>query len=182
LLLVALEVLMFRTVLLAGSLAVMAACNEPTDVDSASLTALEGELSPTLQGVWTLVEVEIQGGDNPRIVSGSQIQPSLLIYTDQYVSWAFVLGTEPRPLLGYDASDEELGAAARRYASASGTYERDGSTLRYYRTVALSPNAMLPENQPYVRELVSLSMYRLQTSSLPNADGVTVILRYNRVE
>ena len=91
-------------------------------------------------------------------------------------------GTEPRPLLGDNPSDEELGAAARRYTSAAGTYERGGSTLRYYRTVALSPNAMLPENQPYVRELVSLSIYRLQTSSLPNADGVTVILRYNRLE
>ena len=48
--------------------------------------------------------------------------------------------------------------------------------------VALGPNAMLPENQPYERELNSLPMYRLQTSSFPNEEGVTQILRYNRVE
>ena len=47
---------------------------------------------------------------------------------------------------------------------------------------ALSPNAMLPEYQPYERELISLSLYRLQTSSFPNEEGVTQILRYNRVE
>ncbi len=41
------------------------------------------------------------------------------------------------------------------------------------RIVALSPNAMLPENQPYERELISLSIYRLQTSSFPNEEGVT---------
>ena len=50
------------------------------------------------------------------------------------------------------------------------------------RFVALSPKAMLPEYQPYERELISLSMYRLQTSSFPNEEGVTQILRYNRVE
>lgn len=48
--------------------------------------------------------------------------------------------------------------------------------------VALGPNAMLPENQPYERELISLSMYRLQTSNFPNEEGVTQILRYDRVE
>ncbi len=173
---------MFRIALLAGSLALVAACDHPTELESASATALDVNSSPTLKGVWRLVERETQGGSNPRIETGSQIQPSLLIYTDEYFSWAFERGNEPRPLLGEYPSDEELGAAARRYTSASGTYERDGSVLRYNRIVAMSPNAMLPENQPYVRELVSLSMYRLQTSSLPNEEGVTQILRYNRVE
>ena len=50
------------------------------------------------------------------------------------------------------------------------------------RIAALSPNAMLPEYRPYERELIFLSMYRLQTSSFPNEEGSTQILRYNRVE
>lgn len=158
---------------------VLAACEEPTAVESAQSATVESENS--IEGVWRLVEREIQGGSNPRIESGSQIQPSILIYTEQYFSWNFVLGTEPRPLLDDSPSDAEIGAVARLYNSAAGTYELDGSMLRYNRIVSIGPARMLPENQPYVRQLVTLTSHSLETSAT-NPAGVTMILRYTRVE
>ncbi len=168
---------MLRVALLVGSLVLLAACDEPTDLESASERALDVESAAreALQGVWTLVAIEIRGGPNPRVEFGSQIQPSLLIYTEGYVMWAFVTGTEPRPV------DATIGEAARQYISAGGTYELDGSTLRYHRFVSLYPGAMVPANQPLVRELVTLTATSLETSGT-NANGVTTILRYTRLE
>ena len=158
---------------------VLAACVEPTDVEpTRSADVDSGE---SIYGVWRLVEREIQGGSNPRIESGSQVQPSILIYTEQYFSWNFVLGTEPRPLLDDSPTDADIGAVARLYNSAAGTYELDGSELRYYRMVSIGPGRMLAGNQPYVRELVGLGAHRLETSAT-NTTGVTTILRYTRVE
>ncbi len=157
----------------------LAACENPTDVESAQSAGVESGTS--IQGVWRLVEREIQGGSNPRIESGSQVQPSILIYTEQYFSWEFVLGTEPRLLLDDSRSDADIGGVARLYNSAAGTYELDGSTLRYDRIVSIRPARMLPGNQPYVRQLASLTSHRLETSAT-NAAGVTTILRYTRVE
>ena len=156
----------------------LAACEVPTDVESQSADVESGE---SIQGVWRLVEREIQGGANPRMESGSQVQPSILIYTEQYFSWQFVLGTEPRPLLDDSPSDADIGAVARLYNSAAGTYELNGSTLSYDRIVSIGPGRMLPGNQPYVRQLVSLTSHRLETRAT-NAAGVTMILRYTRLE
>ena len=156
---------------------VPAACVEPTDLES--VQSADVESGKSIEGVWRMVEREIRGGRNPRIES--QIQPSLLIYTEGYFMWALVLGTEPRPLLDDARSDAEIGAVARPYNSAAGTYELDGSTLSYSRIVSISPARMLPENQPYVRRLAALSSNRLETSAT-NAAGVTTILRYTRVE
>ncbi len=158
---------------------VLAACEEPTDVESAQ--SAEVESGTSIQGVWRLVEREIQGGSNPRIESGSQVQPSIVIYTEQYFSWTFVRGTETRPLLDDSPSDADIGRVARLYYSAAGTYELDGPTLRSNRIVSIRPSRMLPGNQPYVRQLASLTSHRLETSAT-NAAGVTTILRYTRVE
>ena len=69
----------------------------------------------------------------------------------------------------------------RLYNSAAGTYELDGSSLRYNRIVSIGPARMLPENQPYVRQLVTLTSNRLETATT-NSAGVTTILKYARVE
>ena len=34
----------------------------------------------SIEGVWRMDEREFQGGTNPRVESGAQVQPSLLIY------------------------------------------------------------------------------------------------------
>ncbi len=94
---------------------------------------------------------------------------------------ALVLGTESRPVPDGSPSDAEIAKAARLYNSAGGTYELDGSALRYNRIVSIGPGRMLPENQPYVRQLVTLTSNRLETATTSTA-GVTTTLKYARVE
>ncbi len=98
-----------------------------------------------------------------------------------YFMWALVLGTESRPVPDGSPSDAEIAKAARLYNSAGGTYELIGSTLRYNRVVSIGPGRMLPENQPYVRQLVTLTSNRLETATT-NTAGVTTTLKYTRVE
>ena len=163
------------TVLTVSLLASVTACSPITEPEGAGSEFGLVSAGLSIEGVWTLVEREIRGGPNPRVESGSQIQPSLLIYTERYVMWAFVTGTDVRPV------DATIAGAASRYISAGAAYELDGSTIRYHRFVSLHPGAMLPANQPLVRELVALTATSLETSG-SNADGVTTILRYTRLE
>ena len=135
----------------------------------------------SIEGVWKMVERETRGGANARIESGPQIQPSYLIYTDGYFMWSFLTGTEPRPFLGQSPTDAELIAVWQQYNTAAGTYELKDRTLTYTRLVTLDPALMLPVNQPLLRQLIVLTSDRLETS-FTDADGVTTILKYTRVE
>ena len=72
------------------------------------LTTPAVSAAQSIEGVWQLVEREFRGGPNARIESGSQIQPSFLIYTEGYFMWSFLTGTEPRPFLGSSPADEAL--------------------------------------------------------------------------
>ena len=136
----------------------------------------------SIQGVWEGVEMRIIGGPNDGQVT--PVQPRLLIYTEAYFMWAFVTGTEPRPLLPPpgEATDEQVAAAARQYLSVAGTYIRDGATLTYNRLISSIPNLMAPENQPQApRTIRLLTKNRLETQ-VTNAEGVTTVLVYRRVE
>ena len=135
----------------------------------------------SIEGVWRGTEVEIVGGPNAGVTQLAN--PRLLIYTEGYFMWAFDNAAEPRALLPPPAetSDEEFGRVARQYGSVAGTYIRDGATLEYNRLISLVPNQMVPENQPFVREISTLTSNRLETTGT-NAAGVTTINRYTRVE
>jgi hypothetical protein len=141
-----------------------------------ALTTPVGGLAQTLEGVWQGTEIEVIGGPNPGVTILDV--PRLLIYTDAYYMWAFESGGQPRPLGDTDA---EVAQAARLYQSNAGTYMREGSTITYTRMVALNPNLMLPENQQQVRQIRVLTADRLETQAT-NAEGVTTILKYRRVE
>ena len=138
-------------------------------------------LAQSIEGVWRGTEIEVVGGPNAGVTQLAN--PRLLIYTEGYFMWSFVLGQDPRPMLPPPAetSDAEFGQVAQQYASAAGTYTRDGATLRYNRQIALVPNQMVPEAQPLVREISMLTSNRLETTAT-NAAGVTTINRYTRVE
>ena len=149
---------------------------------SLALLAPQVALAQSLEGVWRGIGQRTIGGPN----DGQVIEydnPRLLIYTDAFFMWAFVTGPGPRPLLPPpgEASDAEIAEVTRRYASVAGTYIRDGATLTYNRLISLIPNQMVPENQPAVRVIRTLTANRLQTQAT-NADGVTVVLTYTRVE
>ncbi len=156
---------MFRIVLLTVSLA---------------LLAPQVSVAQSIEGVWRLVEREVQGGPNARIESGSLIQPGLLIYTEGYFAYLIDNSTEPRPVIE-QATNAQIVASINPLAFAAGTYQLDGSTLRYDRMTNINPNGVLPENQPLVRQLENLTSNRLETS-LTNANGVKTILKYTRVE
>lgn len=142
-----------------------------------SLTAT----AQSLVGVWEMVETETIGGPDAGVYPVPNYR--LLIYTESYFSWIFDQATGPRPMLPPPAetSDAEFGAVARFMNVSGGTYQRVGSTIIYNRLVAVAPNAMAPENQPLVREIRTLTPFRLETQ-VTNNQGITQILRYRRAE
>jgi hypothetical protein len=105
----------------------------------------------------------------------------LLIYTDAFFMWTFGGTTQPRPLADADASDAEIVQAIQGYQGVGGTYQVVGREILYNRLVSLNPGGALPENQPLVREIRTLTQNRMETE-LTNAEGVTTVLIYTRVE
>ena len=113
------------------------------------MTPLMGS-AQSIQGAWRMVEREFQGGPNAGIQSGSQIQPSFLIYTEGYYSVTFVGGVEPRTtVFSEEPTDAELVAVWQPFSSQAGTYELNGTTLTYTIHAAKNPPQMLPENDRY---------------------------------
>ncbi len=147
---------------------------------SLALLAPQVSFAQSIEGVWRLVEREVQGGSNPRMESGSLIQPGLFILTEGHFAYLIDNGTEHRSAV-QEATDAQIVESINPLAFAAGTYQFDGSTLRYVRVTAINPFAILPENQPQVRQVERLTANRLETSAT-NANGVKTILKYNRVE
>lgn len=130
----------------------------------------------SIEGVWQAVEVELRGGPNPGI---RPVQPGLLLFTDRHFAWVLDSNTEPRRPVA-DATDAQIVALLQGVAANAGTYEIEGATIRYFRTVAIDPAAVQPEAQPFERRF-RITGDRLETTGT-NANGVTTINRYRRVE
>jgi hypothetical protein len=129
----------------------------------------------SLVGVWKGTEIEVLNGPDAGVTAYEN--PRYLIYTNTHFMWAFEENGE-RPT---GDSDAEVSQAAQMYQSVAGTYIRDGATIMYNRVIALNPNGMLPESQPLTRQIRLLTPNALETQ-LTNAEGVTSVLRYVRVE
>jgi len=131
----------------------------------------------SLKGVWLGVSQFTIGGPNDGQLT-EFTQQRYLIYTDAFFNYTFVLeGDRPTG----DLSDAQFLQAASQYVAIGGTYIRDGFIIRYNRRVSLNPNASLPENQPQIREIRTLTANRLVTQVTDDA-GVTTLLIYNRIE
>ena len=135
----------------------------------------------SLVGVWRGTEMVTEGGPNEGTISGSDVQPRLLFYTQNHYSVLFVNGTEPRPLIPENATESDLVAAWGPLAAQAGTYEVNGSTITYHIVVAKARNGMLPENATYSREF-SINGDILQTIGTNAAGTVTTTFTYRRVE
>ena len=113
------------------------------------------EAPPTIEGVWTIEEMETVGRSDEGI--NSNPQPSLFIFTKQHYSVMFVSGIEPRPLFKTTTpSEKEIAAAYNVFIANSGTYsvslksrvdssggfELEGSNLVLHPSVAKDPNFM----------------------------------------
>ncbi len=155
---------MVRIVLLAGCLA---------------LLAPQVTLAQSIEGVWRMVEFEVEGGPNPAVFT--PVQPSLFILTEGHFAYLIDTSAERRPAL-QDPTDAQIVESIAPLTFAAGTYQFDGSTLRYVRLTAINPNAVLPENQPQVRQVERLTANRLETSATNQQTGAKTILKYNRVE
>lgn len=130
----------------------------------------------SLKGVWRGTEVEVVNGPDAGVTVFEH--PRLLNYTDTHFFLLFETEGGPRPL---GDSDGEISEAAQRFQAWGGTYIRDGVDIIYNRTLTLNPNGMLPEAQPLVRQIRTLTPTMLETQGT-NPDGITTILRYERVE
>lgn len=131
----------------------------------------------SIQGIWRLVQREVQGGPNAGVYP---VQGGILVYGRTHFAWALDMAPQSRPVRE-SPSDAQVVEAIQFYTSTAGTYQLNGKEIRYQRTVNLAPAGMQPENQPQVRQVRSLTQDRLETSGT-SADGITTILRYERVE
>ena len=134
----------------------------------------------SLEGVWRRTEGVTEGGPNAGTISGSDMQPGLLIYTQDHYSVVVLNGTEARPLIPQNPTDADLVATWGPLAAQSGTYEVNGSTITYHRVVAKAAANMLPANATFSREF-RIDGNTLQTSGT-NADGSVTTFTYRRVE
>ena len=80
-------------------------------------------------------------------MSGSDVQPSLYIFTAEHYSITQVVGSNPRPNLPADPNNgtaAELLAVYGPFAANAGTYEIQGATLTFHMSVARNPINMTP--------------------------------------
>ena len=146
---------------------------------AASLTMISPTLASaqSLKGVWLgVAQLTIGGPNDGQLVEFNATR--YLIYTDAFFNYTFVPeGEQPTG----DLTDAQIVQRATTYVSVGGTYMRDGTRIVYNRRVTLNPNTMLPENQPQIREIRTLTANRLVTQAT-NANGVTTLLIYDRLE
>lgn len=131
----------------------------------------------SIEGVWIGTAQQIIGGDN----EGTEeiTNPRILIYTKAFFSWSFE--NNDREVVQGSASDRQIADALRGLNIAAGTYMVVGDQIKYIRYVTGNPNGQLPENQPFIRDIRTLTATRLETA-VTNDEGVTTILRYRRAE
>lgn len=98
-------------------------------------------LAQSLEGVWIVDHVIVGGGEDEGDYT-TELQPGLFFFTKSHYSRMYVNGTEPRAVSGDVATDEERLAAADSFTANAGTYEVQGSTITFTRSVAKNPRAM----------------------------------------
>ena len=95
----------------------------------------------SLEGVWKPVQIVIDTGPD-RGRHTSDVQPGQLIFTKHHYSMMFVQGFMARPIPSDSARNEDLAPLFVPFTANAGTYERKGSTLTFYPTIAKNPRVM----------------------------------------
>jgi len=98
-------------------------------------------LAQSLEGVWTVDEVVIGGGEDEGRHT-ADVQPGRYFFVGSNYSVMFVRGWEPRTLLSEDRTDEERLAAWSLFTANAGRFEVQGSTVTFTPSVAKNPNSM----------------------------------------
>lgn len=131
---------MSRSLLVWGVLLpiVTAACtasDEPTD------TAIS-DVPLELSGAWTIQNVKLESGE----LAGSHtfdVQPSVVIFTDDHYSVVAVSGFAHRGYIGSEPTDEEIARTYAPFVGHSGQYTLDDGDLRLSPLVAKDPGQMV---------------------------------------
>ncbi|KPL14222.1 MAG: hypothetical protein AMS26_11520 [Bacteroides sp. SM23_62] len=127
---------MIRTLLsicLIAGLSLLMAC--VTVIDASN----KGTAPTTIQGIWTIEEMEVGIGENKR---ATVPQAFMLFIGEQYYSAIRDFSQEPRPDWGVGSPEEGSAASVMGFMADAGKYEYDGSTFVVHHQVAMIPNLM----------------------------------------
>jgi hypothetical protein len=161
--------------------------------------------SPSIQGVWRVVELTIpaspldpgDGGSpgasrqDPFSAFGpgthTHLQPQMMIFTSRHYSRTTDAAVQPRPSTGYRTPGkptlEELQAQWGPFVANAGTYELAADILTLRAVVAKNPGAQRANN--FTRLTVKLEGHSLWLTPIENEAGrisLPVTLKFERVE
>ncbi len=158
-------------------------------------TPMAGQSTPSIQGVWRVVERTIPASADGRqdpfgaFSGGTQtsLQPELTIFTATHYSRTTDTAAQPRPTTGYKIPGkptlEELQAEWGPFVANAGTYEVSGTTLTLRAIVAKNPRAQAEKN--FTRLAIKLEGNNLWLTPLETENGkigAPVTSKYVRVE
>jgi hypothetical protein len=156
------------------------------------LSAL-GQSTPSIQGVWRVVEVTIvepaPGGSALGLPKGTHtnVQPGLLIFTGKHYSNVGDLAAKPRPTAPFKVAGkptaDEMQSLWGPFAANSGTYELTGTTLTRRPMVAKNPANQT--GKYFTRSTIKLDGNNLWITGIETSAGKTAnpgTIKYVRVE
>jgi hypothetical protein len=99
------------------------------------------EVLPVLEGVWQRAEVVLDSGPDagPHLID---VQPSIYIFSKSHYGISAAEGFRPRPSLGEDPTDAELGQAFVPYTAETGAYTVADNKLTLVPLVTKDPAEM----------------------------------------
>lgn len=146
-------------------------CGSPS-AENESPTAAD-----SLEGAWRRVEVANADG------SAGTSRPGLRLYIDGYYSSQLEQSMEPRPQQPDSAAtDAQLAAAWRAFASNGGTYDVSGDVITERRFIAKDPGNMLEDSfATLTYRLVADTLWLTQTANQIGPTTNPSTARYVRV-
>ena len=167
----------------------------PLLVVTLAMAPITAQTTPSIEGVWRLVELTITdspaGRQDPfgAFIAGTHtsLQPDLMIFTRRHYSRTTDTAAQPRPTAGYKIPGkptvEELQAEWGPFVANAGTYEVSGTTLTLRAIVAKNPRAQNTNN--FTRLAIKLDGNSLWLTPVGNEAGQIpnpVTGKYVRVE
>ncbi len=156
---------------------------------------MAGQSTRSIQGVWReserTIPASVAGRQDPfgAFPAGTHtnLQTTLVIFTDRHYSRTSDTAAQPRPTTGYKTPGkptlEELQAEWGPFAANAGTYEVSGTTLTLHAIVAKNPRAQREKN--FTRLTVKLDGNNLWLTPMETESGTIaapVTSKYVRVE
>ncbi len=134
------------SICLIAALSLFMGCNtepkatvEDTAVTAEDTAVTAEDTEPTIQGIWTIEEMDVGIGENRRTTVP---QAFMIFIGEKYYSAIRDFSQEPRPDWGPGAPEGGSAPSVSGFMADAGTYEYDGSTFVVHHQVAMIPNMM----------------------------------------